>query len=511
MGPWVTLLASFASLTGCSLIYNPSNLPPAPGIDGPLPDSPPDMFVVVDANPTALALDQVTHGPALEGQGVGGSAPALLFVRGTDIVPGATITIVPDPPNAAVTITVGTPAIATNGKSIAVPVTIDLSSLDEGPAVPLLVTVTQPPPNQTITATTTWSLTTLDTFNLTGSKDSPADNKLFSNAVIATNLTFKTGEAMGNTRRAIIRTVAGIQVTSGVTIDASAAAVGVIPGAGGCAGGPPPGTSGSCFGKGTGAMSGGGGGGGFRTAGNPGQGGGGAEGTISGSPEVADHSAVDVTLENRGGGGGGGAGGVGGGGSGGGGGGIIELTAGGDLTLTGVTINAKGAKGSDGGGVAGASGGGGGAGGLVLLRASGTLTPPNAITVTGGLGGAPGGLGGGSTGGAGAPGRIRVDAPTLVTVPANTYTGPMLVRPASQIVRGNGSVTLAVRANTGDKFTLITLHDDGSNNTQVINPFNGGLMQPVLEVGLNRVCVVLTNGDVGKPEGANCIDLVYVP
>jgi hypothetical protein len=128
------------------------------------------------------------------------------------------------------------------------------------------------------------------------------------------------------------------------------------------------------------------------------------------------------------------------------------------------------------------------------------------------------GTGGGSTalggkvGGAGAIGRIRVDAPAAVAgLPSGTYTGPMLVRPASQIVRGDGSVSLAVRANTSDRFTLLTLHDDGSNNTQTIDPFNGGMLQPVLEVGLNRVCVVLTNGEIGRPEGANCIELVYVP
>ena len=87
----------------------------------------------------------------------------------------------------------------------------------------------------------------------------------------------------------------------------------------------------------------------------------------------------------------------------------------------------------------------------------------------------------------------------------------MLVRPASQIVRGDGTVSLSVRANTSDKFTLLTLHDDGSSNSQTINPFNGGQMQPVLEFGRNRVCVVLTNGDIARPEGANCIELVYVP
>jgi hypothetical protein len=420
------------------------------------------------------------------------------------------VTVVPEPANPNVVLTVGTPVIAINGKSLAVTVTVALSADDEG-VVPLKVTVTQPPPNETVSKTIDWSLRTLDTFTQTGAQSSPPADKLFSNALVNGPMTFNRGA--GNANRAIIRAVSSIVVTTG-PIDASAgngSNVGPIAGAGGCGGGAEA-TAGSCFGKGAGFTTGGGGGGGggFTSAGTTG-GGGGAGGSPSGSPEIADHTTADVMLENRGGGGGGGAGGATStGGAGGGGGGVIELTAGGDLTLTGVTITANGAAGAPATGtITAAGGGGGGAGGVVLLRSGGTLEPPTNITVNPGAGGSP--IGAGGTGGAGAAGRIRVDAPAAVAgLPGAAYTGPMLVRPAAQIVRTN-SPTLDVRANTNDKFTMITVHDDGSNNTQVIDPFAGGQLTPVLEIGLNRVCIVLTNGSLARPEGTNCIELAFVP
>jgi hypothetical protein len=206
------------------LIYNPSDLPPAPG-DGAPPDLPVDVFVEIDANPAALALDPILQPPALEGQGVGGSAPALLFVRGTDIAPGATITVVTDPVVPEVTITVGTPAIATNGKSIAVPVTFDLSSLDEGPPVPLKVTVTQPPPNETITASVTWTLTTLDTFSGTGAQAPPPLGKVFSNATINNTLFHLSSRAREPMRSVPISSASRARITSAITCNGSSTAL----------------------------------------------------------------------------------------------------------------------------------------------------------------------------------------------------------------------------------------------------------------------------------------------
>src|ERR1051325_1731701 len=63
-------------LAGCSLIYNPSNLPDPRSIDA----------AVVDANPCALVIDDVAPRTIDEGQGAGGSAPALVVLHGNNIV-----------------------------------------------------------------------------------------------------------------------------------------------------------------------------------------------------------------------------------------------------------------------------------------------------------------------------------------------------------------------------------------------------------------------------------------
>src|ERR1041385_6744057 len=63
-------------LAGCSLIYNPNNLPDPRVIDAAL----------VDANPCALVIDDVAPKIIDEGQGAGGSLPALVVLHGNNIV-----------------------------------------------------------------------------------------------------------------------------------------------------------------------------------------------------------------------------------------------------------------------------------------------------------------------------------------------------------------------------------------------------------------------------------------
>src|SRR5512140_507569 len=75
-----TLVVGIA-LTGCSLIYNPSNLPP------PVDAQP------IDANPSMLSLDGAGPQLLLEGQGTGGSRPAILAITGKNLTAAATVRV----------------------------------------------------------------------------------------------------------------------------------------------------------------------------------------------------------------------------------------------------------------------------------------------------------------------------------------------------------------------------------------------------------------------------------
>src|SRR5262249_54050143 len=73
---WLTAMLAPA-LAGCSLIYNPNNLPNQV-IDAPVP--------VADANDSMLMLLDVQPAVINEGQGDGGSAPALFVIHGHNFV-----------------------------------------------------------------------------------------------------------------------------------------------------------------------------------------------------------------------------------------------------------------------------------------------------------------------------------------------------------------------------------------------------------------------------------------
>src|SRR5262245_8878664 len=71
---WPSVAVVAPALTGCSLLYNPTNLPDA--IDAR----------PADANPCALVLDDAGPATIDEGQGAGGSAPAVVVLRGENLV-----------------------------------------------------------------------------------------------------------------------------------------------------------------------------------------------------------------------------------------------------------------------------------------------------------------------------------------------------------------------------------------------------------------------------------------
>src|SRR5712672_4576465 len=73
---WRSVVAIGPAVAGCSLIYNPNNLPDPRMIDAAIVDVNPAMPMVLDFGPDSID----------EGQGEGGSVPALLVVHGQNFV-----------------------------------------------------------------------------------------------------------------------------------------------------------------------------------------------------------------------------------------------------------------------------------------------------------------------------------------------------------------------------------------------------------------------------------------
>ncbi|HEY0990272.1 MAG TPA: hypothetical protein VGD80_24640, partial [Kofleriaceae bacterium] len=154
------LAIAATALAGCSLIYNPSNLPGAPneaGIDAP-PDAPPDAEIILDADPSKLELLEIAPSAIDEGQGDGGSRPALLVIGGHQIIDSST-TVEITAASGTAQLTLGTPVIAKNGNWIAITVTAHVDpTLGAGATRALTVTVTQTLPPEAGGGTKTASL-----------------------------------------------------------------------------------------------------------------------------------------------------------------------------------------------------------------------------------------------------------------------------------------------------------------------------------------------------------------
>lgn len=481
MRQYLAELLCTAALAGCSVIYNPSNLPDKTVT----PDA-----AVADANPALLRLDEVKSPVLLEGAGQDGSAPQILVVYGMHITQGATVTIAPKTPNADVAIEVASVSIAHDGNSFAALVSAGyMDNLDEtGPnafgEIALAITVTQ---DGATPQSIDWGLRPLDEL-AAGTQAAPGADKLFSRAEVAGDVIFMPGPT-----RAIVKTVGKLDISGKVTANANGRAAG----AGGCAGGMAT-QSGECFGAGKG----GGGGAGFALPGTNGAQN--TAGPASGDPLIKIYDGVGVAM-NRGGGGGGGDGAVGGGG-----GGTIELTAGGDLRVG--TLEAKGAGGESSGL---GRGGGGGSGGAVVLRAGGSLALPTAIDLAG-AGGGNGTLGLGP-GGDGALGRWRFDASAVTGTPPMTPAprrGPMIVRPANPIFEMK-KVTLMVAGDpiNNSAVTLVVVYPDETTETKNVTLTGevSSVTPPELQIGLNTVCVLVPGGAFVNDEAKNCVDVAFVP
>ncbi len=497
-------------LGGCSLIYSSDRLPA-------VNDAPP-----ADVEPMKLTLERVSPVVLLEGQGDGGSRPAMLVIYGTNIAAGATVKITAhqgELNNPSLIIDDATAVVDAYGQSIAVPIKLNVDA-NIGPRAPatspsirLDVTVTQPAPFTDIRATlgddedpvlTLQGLPELTETPTAMMLDDPLYSKIDATDIPTAN----------RTAPLILRSTSSITIRG--TGSLALNALGQNPGPGGARGGNggQPGLTGSPGAQGDGAGGGrpNGGGAGFAQMGDPGNG--------AAGPTAGDASLTTLDSPNRGSGGAGGKGqdavlGGNRGGAGGGGGGTLELTAGGDLTIM-AAIEANGGKGGEGngGGNAGATAGGGGSGGVVLLRAGRTLAvAAPGVTATGG----PRGDGNGSAG-KGSDGRIRIDAPdpmvTIMSSPRVEYRGPMFDPMTPMVVReekprlslvGQGSALIKYTIESEEGTTLGPIEITLGSNGKTTVPLGMPLFR-----GLNRLCALVTGVTERRDEAENCITLAYL-
>jgi len=489
-----TLILGASALAGCSLLYDPNNLP-ASERDAAVP---PDLYVLV--HPELLRLDAAGPAVLFEGQGTGGSRPAILAITGSNIAEDAAVALLPaDGQSPAPLIEIDNVHALHAPGVLAVAVTLPIDP-DRGTGgmtdVALTVQVTQPSGSVVRTLDGQVVLRTLPEL------DAPVTSTaalapLYSRVRVPAGLAFSAGAA-----RAVVRAVSSIEVGD-VHADASSA----TPGPGGAGGGA---TQGAGAGAGGGkpgtlvdlshlSLLVAGSGGGFAQAGgvgppsNPG-------GVASG-----DDLLVSYASNASSGGGGGGAS------PGGGGGGTLELTAGGTLTTGKLTAN--GGVGGNGTLLAGAAGGG--SGGIIVLR-SGGPAKLGAIAASGGAGGA-----GSITtpdGGAGAGGRLRYDVASVVgalpAMPVASRRGaafvediPLLTHDPQQALQLIGAVASAVA------FKVFVL--DAANittGTQMVTFATATVaVKPMLSPGYNRICVTPPQGSLTLLESMSCIDIAYVP
>lgn len=478
---------------GCSLVYNENN------IDGPSDARPIDApDAAIDANAADLMVTGVESPALIEGQGDDGSRPAVLVVRGTNIVAGATVAVTAESGTALVEVVDEPAVISSQNDLIAVRVIARVdTTLAANATTSLVVKVSQPSPlGGNVEKMTTWQLRGLDELvGATGTVNT-AMAREYSRVAVTTL-------GISGSGKVIVRATASIAVTNAINVSAVTGTNSATPGPGGFAGGAGGSNEADGMGPGFGKQgvsgSKGGGGAGFSVAGGDG-------GSNIGSGGQAAGDQLITRYATNAGSGGGGAQGFGGAG-----GGTLELTAGGNLMI-GALVSANGSVGKD---VAllGA-GGGGGSGGVVVLR-SGATAMVTGISVAGGAGGSSG-LGLSGVGGPGRAGRARIDAVAISGDSGPAHRGVMFATEAPAIVRTTTPV-LTLLGSSGDSFDLQRVTTNfaplGAKTTV---DFGGAttlddVVTPALDAGFNRVCVVPKDSGLGNPESRNCIDLVYVP
>jgi hypothetical protein len=489
---WTRVLARVAVLgvSGCSLIYNPNNIPAIDGkppIDTARPlDGRPDAEIIADANPADLALTDVEPASIAEGTGDGSSRPEVLVIHGSQIVSGATVTVTDGSGNgSAFDVLDAQLVVAADGHTIAVPVVAHVDpTLGAAATRTLVVTVTQPAGSGSASQTIMWSEDGLAELEGSGGTITLQGSATYSIVDIGSAATV----ALAGSGPVIVRTTSSLSIAVAVVASANT----TTPGPGGNLGS-------GAGGAGTG-LSGGGGGGGFGAKGSNGAGSsGGAGGPATGDVLISSYvtnssSAGGASTSSA---------------AAGAGGGTIELTAAGSVSLN--TVVSGGGSGAAGGLGAG---GGGGAGGAIVVR--GAAVTFGALTVPGGAAGA---AGVGGAGGAGGAGRIRIDVGTSgITPPANGHQGLSFDNSNSLVVT-TSTPTITIDGTPGDSFDLHVLDSTGApiggTNLYPDNSFGMAsqlVLKPVLpDAVAYRLCVTPPNGSLITAEGTNCIHVAFVP
>lgn len=463
----------------CSLLYNPNNLSES-AIDAAVTG---DTFVA-DADPSMLGVDDVGPHVLLEGQGAGGSRPAILTITGRHFVDGVQVQLIAPGGEPVLFVVDNQNIVVAPGRDVlAVPVSLPVD-IGRGPGmVPISVKVTQGAVTRMLEGKL--QIRNLNELGDAAVTDSALLDSLYSRIDHPTLITFAVTP---NKPPAVFRAVSSI-VLGDVTANATAAAAGP----GGSIGGAANGIGGGTGGGQAGSVTGGAGGAGFSTAGELGAGTGGAGGALIGEALIKGYAT------NHGSGGGGGSGSVGGGG-----GGTIEISAGGTVKVGRIEVNGANAA------AGGVSGGGGGAGGVVLIRAGFSAELTGTITANPGAGSTGTGL----AGGAGRSGRIRVDVPLVIGTPQITppaHRG-MSFDPTSIRTTRNVMQPITSYGTLDDAFNVFVLNAAGTSTSQSTALFGTTTINinPVLSPGYNRICVT-ANANASVEESTNCLDVAYLP
>ncbi len=472
---------AFASTTlaGCSLLYNPNDLPKQA-------DAMPDMQMVVDANPAALAITSVAPIALIEGQGDGGSRKPVIVIEGTDIAQsGVTVEIVASPGATKVpmiTVDAASQEVDAYGHHIALTVTAlvdpDLGATD---VIPLDVKVTQDAGGVPVSQTLSGILT------LQGRAEWENNGATIPALAEGVNKFSRVNLTMG----AIKGTMGPVLVEATASINIAAEVKAEFDGTMEAAG---PGGNNGGAGAGAVLLTATTGANGEGEAGGTGVAG--AAGTSAraykGDPQLTTIDKSEKRENASSGGAGGGVPALGvispPGGRGGGGGGTVSFLAGGSVTISN-TISAKGSAGAS-----GTTSGGAGSGGIILIRGGGDVTTATL-----------------DVGGPGPAGRVRVDAGGVRTVAGSAYQGPTFVNLPAII--NEETPTFEVQGGPSNAMRYIVIRGTDIEGPLDLTVGNNGrasiTLQRPLQQGLNEICL-LVDAAPAATYTRNCATVAHI-